>query len=243
MHLGMPNRRLVMISLFCRAMVIKDSQTAYLEAQGARGPSYSEKAQSECEEMIEMLSGIGISGPLGFGRKGRGFDSIEGSLIDAACAHLGVSRDEFIRKVSKEMLSGRERESREVQTEGVHDAAGEEGDRNGTDGAASAESLSKKAAKSAKKSQSLYRASAGGKAMAVENVIRLMHEAYEVKVIADVKDDGVKRPRQNFTDFMKNFLVRKYGLKSIANKNLGEVHVSPCSMSEPCLPEGITKWV
>uniref|UniRef100_A0A6U4NCR9 EF-hand domain-containing protein n=2 Tax=Hemiselmis andersenii TaxID=464988 RepID=A0A6U4NCR9_HEMAN len=62
--------------------------------------------------------------------------------------------------------------------------------------------------------------------MAVENVLRLVHEAYEVKILADIKDDAADRPRQSFTDFLKSFLVRKYGLKSIATKQLGEIYNS-----------------
>lgn len=53
-----------------------------------------------------------------------------------------------------------------------------------------------------------------------------MHEAYEVKILADGKDDAAGRARQPFSDFMKDFLVRKYGLKTIAMKHLGEIYAS-----------------
>jgi hypothetical protein len=57
-------------------------------------------------------------------------------------------------------------------------------------------------------------------------VIRLVHEAYEVKIIADAKDVAAGRPRQPFSDFVKDFLIRKYGLKTIAMKHLGEIYAS-----------------
>ncbi|KAJ1477311.1 hypothetical protein T484DRAFT_1821817 [Baffinella frigidus] len=64
---------------------------------------------------------------------------------------------------------------------------------------------------------------AGAKPMAPDSVIRLVHESFEAKIQADYKDDGAKRPRQDFVAFVKDFVVRKYGLKSIAMKHLGEI--------------------
>lgn len=67
---------------------------------------------------------------------------------------------------------------------------------------------------------------AGAKPMAPDSVIRLVHESFEAKIQADYKDDGAKRPRQDFVAFVKDFVVRKYGLKSIAMKHLGEIVAS-----------------
>ena len=63
-------------------------------------------------------------------------------------------------------------------------------------------------------------------------VIRLVHEAYEVKILADMKDDTAGRARQSFTDFIKDFLIRKYGLKTIATKHLNEIYASVQKNSE-----------
>jgi hypothetical protein len=63
----------------------------------------------------------------------------------------------------------------------------------------------------------------GSKMMPPENVIRLVHEAFEAKILADARDDTKGRARQDFVAFTKDFVTRKYGLKSIAMKNLSEI--------------------
>ena len=83
-----------------------------------------------------------------------------------------------------------------------------------------------KAAKAAKKRKPLYPGAGSAKAMAHDSAIRLVHEAYEVKILADIKDDDTGRARQPFTEFFKDFLVRKYGLKTIAMKHLAEIMAS-----------------
>jgi len=76
-----------------------------------------------------------------------------------------------------------------------------------------------------KKRKPLYAAPAS-KQMPYDNVVRLIHEAYEVKILADLSDDSSGRNRQPFVDFMRDFMVRKYGLKSIAMKHVGEIYAS-----------------
>jgi hypothetical protein len=74
-----------------------------------------------------------------------------------------------------------------------------------------------------KKRKPLYPGAGNSKAMAYDSVIRLVHEAYEVKILADLKDEAGGRPVQPFNDFFRDFVVRKYGLKKIAMQHLGEI--------------------
>ena len=62
----------------------------------------------------------------------------------------------------------------------------------------------------------------GGKPMSVKTLGTQIAAIYEGKVVADELMDKQKRPREPeaMPDFLKNFFIRQYGLKSIALKNL-----------------------
>mmetsp|Transcript_57084 Transcript_57084/g.133948 ORF Transcript_57084/g.133948 Transcript_57084/m.133948 type:complete len:293 (-) Transcript_57084:272-1150(-) len=60
----------------------------------------------------------------------------------------------------------------------------------------------------------------GGKPVAVKTLGQQIAGIYEAKVVADGLDDKQGRKRGALPDFLKNYLIRQYGLKSIAMKNL-----------------------
>lgn len=121
---------------------------------------------------------------------------------------LGVSEESLAEALLKKLKEGQVTLHVETQTEQVVEEEAQE-------------EKPKQQKKKALNRKPLY--ATGAKNMPYDNVVRLIHEAYEVKILADQKDDANNRPRQSFTDFLRDFLVRKYGLKSIATKHLGEI--------------------
>lgn len=56
---------------------------------------------------------------------------------------------------------------------------------------------------------------------------------YEAKAKADKIDDGNSHPRAAFPEFIEEFLIDKYGLKSLADKHLSKIVASVRKYSEP----------
>ena len=83
--------------------------------------------------------------------------------------------------------------------------------------AAKTEERNKKMKKPGSRNMSMYE---GGKPTAVKTLGTQIAAIYEGKVVADELMDKQKRPREAMPDFLKNFFIRQYGLKSIALKNL-----------------------
>jgi len=63
----------------------------------------------------------------------------------------------------------------------------------------------------------------GGKPTAVKTLGTQIASIYEGKVVSDELMDKSNRPREPMPDFLKNFFIRQYGLKSIALKNLANL--------------------
>jgi hypothetical protein len=63
----------------------------------------------------------------------------------------------------------------------------------------------------------------GGKPTAVKTLGAQIGSIFEGKVVSDELMDKTGRPRDSMPEFLKNFFIRQYGLKSIAVKNLANL--------------------